>query len=153
KGDRAVGAGDADYACRNLEVAGACLERLRRDLLQLLAELTRGALHADAARGYRGGAAGAEPDRELVGVTLADMHALRRQAELLCNDLGVRRLVPLPARLRADQDGDVAIGVEPDIGGLFAHHAADLDIARKANAANQALFLGRLGALWKLLPL
>src|SRR5581483_12192690 len=39
--DRAVGAGDADAAVADLEVAGAGLQRLRRQLLQLAAEIRR----------------------------------------------------------------------------------------------------------------
>ena len=58
----------------------------------------------------------------------------------------------LPARLGADQDRNVAIGIEPHIGGLLAHGAADLDIGRKPNAAHQALLLRGLGALGKFLP-
>ena len=118
----------------------------------LLAELARRALDADAAGRNRGRAAGAEPGRDLVGVALVDVDALRRQAELLGDDLRIGGLVALPARLRADQDRDVAIGIEPHIGGLLAHGAADLDIARQADAAHQALLLGGLGALGKLLP-
>src|SRR5690606_27370 len=100
-----------------------------------------------------GRAAGAEAGRDLLGVALMDVNALRRQAELLGDDLGVGGLMALPARLRADQDGHVAIRVEPDIGGLLAHGAADLDIARKPDAADQPVLLGRFGALRKFLPL
>ena len=150
--DRAVGAGDPDPAVADLEVAGAGFQRFGRDLLQLVAELAGGALHADAAGRDRGRAAGAEAGRDLVGVALQDMHALGRQAELLGDELRVGGLVALPARLRADQDGDVAVGIERDVGGLLAHGAADLDIAGQADAAHQACLLRRLGALGKLLP-
>ena len=77
----------------------------------LEAELARRALDADASGWNRGGAAGAKPGRDLVGIALVDVDALGRQAELLGDKLRVGGLVALPARLRADQDGDVAVGV------------------------------------------
>ncbi len=58
----------------------------------------------------------------------------------------------LPGRLRADQDGDVAIGANSNIGGLVAHGAADFHIGGHADTANQALLLRGLGPLWKFLP-
>ena len=80
------------------------------------------------------------------------MDALGRQPELLGDQLRIGGLVALPARLGADQDRDVAIGIELHLGGLLAHGAADLDIGRKPDAAHQALLLRRLGALGKFLP-
>ncbi|MGY4596790.1 hypothetical protein ACVWXL_004536 [Bradyrhizobium sp. GM22.5] len=96
---------------------------------------------------------GAEARGDHLGVALVDVQALGRHAELLGNDLRIGRLMALPARLGADQDRDIAIGVHPHIGGLLAHGAADLDIARKSDAADQAVLLGRLGTLAKILPL
>src|SRR5262249_30604879 len=115
KADRAVGAGDAHGAVTDLEVADTGFQRLRGDLLQLVAKIMRCLLHADATARDRGRAAGAETRRDLVGVTLQDMHALRWQAELIGDELRIGSLMPLPARLRADQDGDVAIGIERDL--------------------------------------
>ena len=109
-----------------------------------------GALHADAAGRDRRRAAGAEPGRDLVGIALMDVHALGRQSELLGDDLRIGGLVALPARLRADQDGDVAIGIEPHIGGLIAHGAADLDIARHADAAHEARPSSRAWRAWEI---
>lgn len=59
----------------------------------------------------------------------------------------------LPARLRSDQNGDVAIGIEPHLRGFLAHGAANLDIGAKTDAAHQTLLLRGLGAFWKFLPL
>jgi hypothetical protein len=126
---------------------------LRGNLLQLGAEIAGGTLDANAAARDRRRAAGTHARRDLVGIALHDVHALRRQAELLGDELGIGGLVPLPARLRADQNGDVAIGIERDLGGLVgAHAAANLDIARQANAADEPLLLCELGALGKFLP-
>ncbi len=60
--------------------------------------------------------------------------------------------MPLPARLRADQNRDVASGIEPHLRGFLAHRAADLDIGTETDAAHQSLLLRGLGALGKLLP-
>src|SRR5579863_722286 len=119
----------------------------------MLAKRVRGALNADAAGWNRRRAAGAKPGGDAVGVALEDMDTLRRQAELIRNDLRVGRLMALPGRLRADQDRHVAVGIELHLRGLLAHGAADLDVARQADAAHKALLLRRLGALWKILPL
>jgi hypothetical protein len=99
------------------------------------------ALDADAAGRDRRRAAGAETGGDLVGIALQDVDALRRYAELLGDQLRVSRLMALPARLGADQDGDVAIGIERNIGGLLAHGPANLDVAGKANAAHEACLL------------
>src|SRR5580704_17721887 len=71
--DGTIGAGDPHHAIADLEIAYAGLERFGGDLLQLAAELAGGALNADAARGDRGGAAGAEPGCDLVGIALVDV--------------------------------------------------------------------------------
>src|SRR5439155_18734449 len=153
KADRAVGAGDPYVGVANLEIAGAGFQRLRRDLLQLAAELAGGALDADSASRDRGRAAGAEPGRDLVGIALLDVHALRCKSELLGDELRIGGLMTLPGRLRTDQNGDVAIGIERDLGSFIRPHAAaHLDIARKPDAAHEPLLLGGLGALGKLLP-
>src|SRR5437899_9669005 len=126
KADRAVGTGDANDAVADLEIAGAGLERLSGNLAQVRAELMRGALDADAAGGNRGRAAGAQPGRDLIAVRLVNVHALGKEPELLGDDLRIGGVMALPGRLAADQDGDVAVGVEPDISGLLrAHRAAD----------------------------
>ena len=80
------------------------------------------------------------------------MDAIGLKPELLGDELRVSGLMALPARLGADQDRDVAIGIEPHIGGLLAHGAADFDVSAKSDAAHQALLPGELRALRKLLP-
>ena len=69
------------------------------------------------------------------------MHALGRKSELFGDKLRISGLVALPARLGADQDGDVAIGIEPHVGSLLAHGAADFDIGCEPDAAHQTLLL------------
>ena len=47
-----------------------------------------------------------------VGVALHHAHALRRQVELLGDELRIGGGVALPGRLRADQHGDAAVALE-----------------------------------------
>ncbi len=148
----AVGAGNPHDAIADLEVADAGFQRLGGDLLQIRPQCAGGALDADAAGRDRSRAAGAEAGGDAVGVALEDVDTFRREAELLGYDLRIGGLVALPARLRADQDADVAIGVERHIGGLLAHGAAHLDIGAEPDAAHQPVFLRGLGAPGKLLP-
>src|SRR5581483_12276920 len=89
KADRAVGAGDTDGAAVDFEIAYACFERFGGDLAQLFSKFVRGALDADTAGRNRGRTAGAKSGRDLVGVALEDVDALRRQAELIGNDLRI----------------------------------------------------------------
>ena len=152
KADGAIGAGDPHGAVADLEIAGAGFQRFGGDLPQIAAERPGGPLDADAAGRNRRRTAGAETGGDAVGVALQDVDALGRKPELLGDQLRVGGLVALPARLGADQDGDVAVGVERHVGGLVAHGAAHLDIGRKPDAAHQALLLGGLGALGKFLP-
>ena len=92
------------------------------------------------------------PVGDQIGVALNDADPLGRKPELLGDELRVGGLMALPGRLGPDQDGDVAVGIEPDVGGLLAHGAADLDIGGEPDAAHKTLFLRGLGALGKFLP-
>ena len=80
------------------------------------------------------------------------MNSFRRKPELFGNYLRVSRLVSLPGRLRTDQHRHIAVRIEPHIGGLFAHRAADFHIGRHADAAQKSCLLRNLGALRKFLP-
>ncbi len=80
------------------------------------------------------------------------MDAFGRKPELLGDELRISGLVALPGRLGTDQDRDVAVGLEPDVGGFLAHRAANLHIGGKPDAAHQTLLPRRLGAPGKFLP-
>src|SRR3981081_994362 len=126
KGDRAIGAGDPHGTLVDLKIAWAGFQRFGGDLSQVLAEFAGRALDADAACWNRSRATGAETGGDQIGVALEDVDALGCKPELLGDELRVSRLMALPGRLGPDQDGDIAVGVEPDVGGLLAHGAADL---------------------------
>ena len=91
-----------------------------------------------AARRDRARSAGAAAGRDLCGVALHHADLLRRQAEMIGDDLRIGRVVPLPGRLRADQEGDGAVLVERHGRGFRAIAAAGFDIGRKADAAQLA---------------
>src|SRR5436305_9758776 len=80
------------------------------------------------------------------------MDPLWWQPELFGDHLCISGLMTLPARLGADQNRDVTIGIESHIGGLLAHGAPNLDIGRKPDAANETLLFRGLGALGEFPP-
>ena len=51
--------------------------------------------------------------RNQVDVALDHTHALGRHTEGIRNDLGIRRVMALPARLRTHQHGNAAVFFEP----------------------------------------
>src|SRR5690606_8565240 len=83
---------------------------------------------------------------------LNDAHTLRRQIELVGDQLRVGRRVALPRRLRTDGDGHAAVALKLDIGGLRPVVAACLDINGKTEAAQAARALRLRGALGETLP-
>ena len=86
------------------EVLGPRLEHRGRDQPRLVAHLARDDRDRRAGHRRRAAAVGAEPVRRLVGVAVADLDVLGRDAELLGDDLRERRLVALALGLRAEAD-------------------------------------------------
>ena len=138
--ERAVGAGDPHGAVGDLEVAGARLQRVGGELLEIVGELARRAADRGAAARDRARSAGADAGRDQIGVALDHAHALRRQVEMLGDELRIGGVMALPGRLRADQHRDDAVRVEPHDRGLRAVVAARLDVGREADAAQLAGF-------------
>ena len=85
------------------EVLGPRLEHRRGDQARLVAHLARDDRHRGAGDRRRAAAVGAEAVGRLVGVAVAHLDVLRRDAELLGDDLRERRLVALALRLGADR--------------------------------------------------
>ena len=84
-----------------LEVVGRALEHRRRHQLRLVAHRSRD--HGRGGARHRGRArpVGAEPERRPVGVAVHHVDVLRRDAQLLGDDLGEGRLVALALGLAA----------------------------------------------------
>src|SRR4029077_7101448 len=104
-------------------------------VLELLAQRLGGTVNRNAADGDRTRAAGAGAALDAVGVALHHAHALRGGAEPLRDQLRVRRRMPLPGRLRADEQRHAAVAVERQRCRLGPVVAAGLDISRNADAA------------------
>ena len=78
-----------------LEVVGRALERRGGDDPGLVAHLARDERRRRAGHRRRARAVGAEAERRVVGVAVDDLDVLRRDAELVADDLRERRLVAL----------------------------------------------------------
>ena len=145
-GDRAVGAGDADMAVGDFQIGDRRLQFVRGELLERGGERLRGARRHDRADGNRARAAGAVAAGDAIGVALHDLHPFQGNVEILRNDLRIGRLVPLPVRLRADQQREIAVLVERE-GAFFAlAPRGAFDIARHADPANEPALSRFLGA-------
>src|SRR6185312_16997664 len=106
-----------------------------RNVLELLAKRLCGAVDRYAPDGNRARTTGAGTAFDAVGVALHNAHAIRRQAEPLCDELRVGRRMPLPGRLRADQQCDTAIAVERERRRLGTVVATSFHIGGDADAA------------------
>src|SRR5438552_1011287 len=73
-----------------------------------------------------------------VGVTEDDLHALDRHLDEVGHHLREARLVPLPARLRADDHVDAAFGAHGDLRLLLRSADGGLDIICEAEAEQPA---------------
>ena len=126
-------------------------------LADLAGRLDRGA----GAHVRRAAAVRAVAERRALGIRVLDDDVLHRDAQLVADDLGVRRLVALALRLGADGDDGLAGQVDLDVGGLphrgapaladgadplAGRDAADLDVGAEADAEELAALL-RLGLL------
>ena len=110
--------------------SSATSEQVGRDLPRLVADLARrhGAGRAGRRRGPAG--VGAEAVGGGVGVALLDLDVLGRDAQLLGDDLGVGRLVPLALRLGAEAGDGLAGGMHPDLGRVEHLEAEDVEVLR-----------------------
>ena len=98
-------------AVDDLDVGRRGLEHLGRLLDELLAHLARGVLHRATAHRSAAAAAGAdEAERRAVRVAVDDLHVVAGHAELVGDDLTVRRLVALAVRHLRRVDLDRTVG-------------------------------------------
>ncbi len=101
----------------------------------------RGAAHV---HGARAAVAAAGADLRRVGLDVTE--TIHRQAEPRRGDLAVRRLVAHAGGLGADHQGDGAVGIEAQLGGLVGLAARGFQIAGHAQAAQPAARGGGLPA-------
>ena len=117
-----------------LDVLFGHLEQVRGELARLGPDLARH--HGDRrARDRRGPRrVGAHAERRGVGVALLDEHVGGRDAQLVRDDLGPRRLVALALGLRAGPQDRLAGRVHPQLGGVEHLDAEDVVLAAVAGA-------------------
>ena len=111
------------------------LRKVRKEYMVLRGE--RGDRnHRGGRAGDRRGAAavGAEAERRLVGVAVDDLDVLRRDAELLGDDLGERRLVALALRLRRQRHDGLARRVHAQVGAVVHRQPEDVHVLARAGA-------------------
>ena len=119
------------------DASSRCAERR----LRLVLDLRDGHRQRRAADRGRPAAVGAPAHRRVVGVAVHDLHVVDVDAELARDNLRERRLFPLAVRRGADEDVDLAGGMEAHdralpqpaleadgAGHLRRSEAADLDI-------------------------
>ena len=110
------------------QVVLGALEQVRGNLLRLLADLPR-RYRRGCARSGRGPArVGAKPVRRGVCIALFHLDVRRGDAQLLGDDLGVGRLVPLPLRLGAEAREGLAGRVHPDLRRVEHLDAEDVEL-------------------------
>ena len=116
------------------EVLGPRLEHRRGDQARLVAHLARDDRDRGAGDRRRAAAVGAEPVGRLVGVAVAHLDVLGRDAELLGDDLRERRLVALALRLRADADDGLARRVHAQVGAVVHRQPEDVHVLARPGA-------------------
>ena len=131
----------------NSRSPAAASSALPASALRLVGQLVGGARDRCAAARDRARAAGAGAGRDQIGVALDHAHVLGRKPQTLGDELRIGGVVALPGRLRADQHGDAAVGIEPHGRGVRAVVAAGLDIGGDPDAAQPpARLRGRVPA-------
>src|SRR6185437_15927672 len=135
----AVGAGNREHAIRELDVAVARFQHVRRDLLAFDDHFVSGFGERRATDRRRPRAVRAEPELDLVGIAEHDLDVLARDAELARYDLRARRLVTLAVVVRAHQHGHVT-GRMNAHGGALEQAAAHAEPDRDARWRQPARF-------------
>ena len=106
---RAVCAGHGEAPIGKLDVARRRLEKFGRDRLGLVDQVVGGDQYGAAAVHDGARPARAVAARGIVGVALANVDGVERDAQSIDENLGEWRFVALAARLRADHGGEAVV--------------------------------------------
>src|SRR5260370_246869 len=115
--------------------------RTGRECVEIGGEVARGPRDRRSSARDRARPTGAAAGRDAIGIALHDPYPLRRNVEMVGDELGIGGVMALPGRLRADQHFDAAVRPEPELGILRAVAAAPLHIRRKPASPQPAGFL------------
>ena len=132
--DRSGVPAHGELAVLELDVGVGRFEQVRGDLLRLVGELARHHRGGRAADRRRARRVGAEAVRRVVGVALHHLDVGDRDAELVGDDLGERRLVALALRLHAELEDRLAGGVHAQLGGVDHLEPEDVVLLRRPGA-------------------
>ena len=113
---------------------GRVLERRRRDDLGLLAHPLGDDRRGGAGHRRRARAVGAQAERRVVGVAVDDLDVLGRDAELVGDDLGERRLVALPLGLHRQPDLGLAGRVHAQLAAVGHAEPEDVHVLARPRA-------------------
>ena len=127
-------AADGELPGLVLDVLLGHLEQVRRELHRLLADAAGDHRRRRAGRGRGPRGVRAEAVRRVVRVAVHDLDVLRLDPELAGDDLGERRLVPLPLRLAAELEDRLAGRMDPKLGAVVHLHADDVVVLRRSGA-------------------
>src|SRR3989449_1842729 len=125
---------DRELAGLPHQILGRGLEQMRRDLPRLVLDLARGHCGGGASHRSRPAGLGAEAIGRGVSVALFDLDVFRGNAELLGQDLSVRRLVALALRLRPEARDRLARRVDTDLTGVEHLESEDVEVLRGPGA-------------------
>ena len=127
----AVGAADRELAGGEFDILLAGLEQVARNLSALVDDFADRLRDGAAADRGRARTIGAETEGAARGIAMDDLDEAARYAEHVANELGEDRFMALAMIMRAGEDGDVARGIDADIGAL-EQAAARAELARDA---------------------
>src|SRR5256886_7876 len=125
---------DRELAGLPHQILGRGLEQMRRDLPRLVLDLARGHCGGGASHRSRPAGVGAETISRGVGVALFYLNVFRGNAELLGQDLSVRRLVALALRLRPEARDRLARRMDTDLTGVEHLESEDVEVLRGPGA-------------------
>ena len=125
---------DAELAVRPLEVVLVRLEEVGGELAGLVLDLAGGHRRRRAGDRRRPRGVRAKAVRRRVRVAVLDLDVGDREAELLGDDLGERRLVALALRLDADPGEDLAGRMDPDLARVEHLQAEDVEVVGRPGA-------------------
>ena len=105
---------------------------MSRDLLRLVAQLAGHHRCGGAANRRAAAGVSAQPVRRVIRVALLNLNVGSRDAQLLGNDLGKGRLVPLSLALDAELEDRLAGGMDPQLRGVEHPQAGDVVVLPRA---------------------
>src|SRR5690606_33444052 len=90
--------------------------------------------------------------RQVVGVALPHDDLLQRQVEMIARELRIGGRMPLPVRLRTDENRGRPVRLDTDLRGLARDAAAGLNVGRDSEPAHATMLTRELEPLVESFP-